>query len=797
MVVLISLHADPSIPPGLLEGGGTHSYVKELMLLLTREQIPHILLTRKSSASLPETEKTSQYGTIYRLKIHGDGPINKKLFYQLRNEIYIMADDIISQMRNEVTVIHSVYWNSGQLAMTLSQKYSIPYVHTVISNGKRRRNAGEEEPLPVRFAVEQEVYEKASYIFCITQSEKEDLIHLYDIDPSRLIIPGRPIPNEFLFPSHNTWGEPQYIDVAINHGNDKQVMKIMQSQTQRLEDNHWWLPIAFTYFGRIAYSKGIPTIVSAWLKLWVNYQTECPSLWLVGGTPSEIQEMRDMLKCQDTLFEQAEHSGKLIWWGYLNASGISALLLKSIAVVTHSKYEPGGRVIIEALSEGIPVLTTPNGFGVDCVEDWVNGFVIPYGKQEELYQRLQHFIWQPYLCNSLGIQAEQSAKVLLNFWDFYETHKEIWKMAQLALPVVPKPFEKKIIKNNYKPGIINIYSFPSRFMQKAELVRLVNNFLPCDEGTCIYRYNTDGFYDELLFENDGITYIAKHYVSTLNPDAIVDPFASVKAIAAHEHFTRELEYLRILQIDIKTTDESSCLLIHREMEQVDDDKLSLSQLLSIGKHTIEKSQDVLHNHFPDIRTQWLTLCRALESSDFQSIKMAVAAFRPLQVRSHKIYNAKLQLFRIKHAMHCIEVSQSKALLIIKLLEIVEVYLAYHDTSADYCIGGTAINQLCYVNGSTTEFVFSMSTKIGYGDPFHDIAAFLLSIMIKNTRHDIIKLYKNCIAETAYSEQEEHNILLWILLLLSSKLTDSIITNQELPSAYITVSSALITQLSNK
>lgn len=45
----------------------------------------------------------------------------------------------------------------------------------------------------------------------------------------------------------------------------------------------------------------------------------------------------------------------------------------------HSQYEPGGRVVLEALGAGLPVIATPFGFAREFVRDWVSGFIVDYG----------------------------------------------------------------------------------------------------------------------------------------------------------------------------------------------------------------------------------------------------------------------------------------------------------------------------------------------------------------------------------------------------------------------------------
>ena len=80
-------------------------------------------------------------------------------------------------------------------------------------------------------------------------------------------------------------------------------------------------------------------------------------------------------------------------------------------------------MVIEALSAGIPVISTKCGFGADYVHDWYNGFQVPYGNIDILYDILKLFVKQPYLSNYLGINARNYMQEVLNEWNFVALHK--------------------------------------------------------------------------------------------------------------------------------------------------------------------------------------------------------------------------------------------------------------------------------------------------------------------------------------------------------------------------------------
>lgn len=190
----------------------------------------------------------------------------------------------------------------------------------------------------------------------------------------------------------------------------------------------WWLQRAFVYVGRIHPDKGVATIVGAWRVLRSSCGDGCPPLWVVGGTPEEVEALRGSIPNPEALVRD-ERAGRIHWWGYLDPAGVSTVLLRALALVVHSRYEPGGRVVLEAMTEGVPVIATPHGFAATLVRDWCTGFLVEFGNKETLAQRMEHFVRQPLLRNALGGAARAAAAAALGAWNFLDTHLEVYRAA--------------------------------------------------------------------------------------------------------------------------------------------------------------------------------------------------------------------------------------------------------------------------------------------------------------------------------------------------------------------------------
>lgn len=210
-LTLISLHADPATPPGTGEGGGTHSYVRELMLGLPRRSWGLTVLTRWADPRLAERERLSPKVKIIRLRIGEVAPMDKRRLNDLHPTSLAEARSALAA-EPATDLLHSVYWNSGRVATDLSEELGVPFVHTVISNGWRRWQHGARDQPSERLEVERRVFASAFAVFCVSRQERSDLVEHYAVDPSKVIVVGRPVAHGFRHPCRDELGHPSRPD---------------------------------------------------------------------------------------------------------------------------------------------------------------------------------------------------------------------------------------------------------------------------------------------------------------------------------------------------------------------------------------------------------------------------------------------------------------------------------------------------------------------------------------------------------------------------------------------------------
>lgn len=519
-ILILSIHADSVLAPGYRDWGGTNVYMRELMSGLIKLKIPFIFVTRKVFPELPSIEKLSENAFIYRIVSGKAELIDKNILKNYHKKHFNQIVNIINDIGCKPSVIHSVYWNSGRLALDLAKLYDIKFVHSIISNNLGRIARGAEDYCIGRSQYEKDVFEKAYLILAVSKDEKNDLIKYYGIEQSKIIVAGQEVNNAFLFPCHDLNNFPQ---IYSNISSKCQENIASRENVLPEGSGNWWNYKAFTYMGRLSYNKGVPYIINAWYKIYQNYHNNCPPLWIIGGSLDEIEKLRKQLHI--TELESLEKEQKIIWWGYLDERGISTLLLKTMVVIMHSMYEPGGRVAVEAMSEGIPVITTNRGFGADYIHDWENGFCIEYGDVDTLRKRMEHFVRQPLLANTLGATAKMYAKDIIKEWDFLYAHCNAYIKAGF-------PHEKYIHNtdsnvnekcNHTRKRHINIYPYTNYELNDDLIISYLNGIL--DNISNIKELTELDSTSRLWeIEDDNKKYILKYFRTRLSLNTLYNPF---------------------------------------------------------------------------------------------------------------------------------------------------------------------------------------------------------------------------------------------------------------------------------
>lgn len=412
-VLLLALLGDPTLPAGIPSTGGFNQTLRELLTALAVYEIPICVITDISAYCSEPHKQISNHIELFRVPVtqleHTDQENLRFAQERILTDIFSALGGTIE----DIALIHSFYWISGHLAKCIHERYHIPYIHTPISLAYNKISTGCPPNCSFQVMCEPGFLQMADILLAITEQEAATLSQHYHVNANKIIVTGRSVDMVFHDPARDHNGQPKGIS-SLN------IPASVQS------DAPWWISGAYTYLGRIVPIKGPAEIILAWDKLYKRHSDKTPPLWLIGGTPEQIAEFRAGLISQLAELPMYEESNKIVWWGYLDQASISTLFLKTLALITHSRFEAGGRVILEAMCQGKPVIATPNGFAADYIQDWVNGFLVSYNDREFLIRRMEHFIYQPYLANTLGNVAKATFQQLEHDWNYVGTHMRIY-----------------------------------------------------------------------------------------------------------------------------------------------------------------------------------------------------------------------------------------------------------------------------------------------------------------------------------------------------------------------------------
>jgi glycosyltransferase involved in cell wall biosynthesis len=127
-------------------------------------------------------------------------------------------------------------------------------------------------------------------------------------------------------------------------------------------------------------------------------------LHLAGDGPDlEIcREAAEAIASRGSLLSVRIHGG-------LAHNDVADLLRNCDLLIMYSKTEATPRAIMEAMSSGLPVVTTDAGFCTDIVKDGVEGFVLGADPDREILGVLRCFVDVPALASRLGAAARTRA----------------------------------------------------------------------------------------------------------------------------------------------------------------------------------------------------------------------------------------------------------------------------------------------------------------------------------------------------------------------------------------------------
>lgn len=367
-ILFISDHGDPLAPLGGEQAGGQNKYVKELALALEAEGNQVDVITHWANPNDPQIETFGNFCRVIRIAAG-----QKK--YVSKNQMLPMLPAFYEEMAQTIDIasydlMHTHYWLSGLLGISIKKDYHLPWVHTSHSLGvAKARATGIADP--VRHSNERRILRSCDTIVATSESEKS-LIKGFVNQPSPIQV--------------------------IPIGTDENFQPCSEKRN-----------IATPYFafaGRLEKTKGIYTLINAFRNLVENQEIpDYTKLIIAGGDAKDVDTSKKLPR--DGSLKNAIHGleNRIEFIGAQSQEQLVTLFNNSVATVVPSYYESFGMVAVEAQACGRPVIASKVGGLNDVVKHMVTGLHTEKANAKSVANAMKTLLSNPSFADELGRKA--------------------------------------------------------------------------------------------------------------------------------------------------------------------------------------------------------------------------------------------------------------------------------------------------------------------------------------------------------------------------------------------------------
>jgi mannosylfructose-phosphate synthase len=404
---MLSVHGyfDPVPILGATDTGGQVTYVIELSKCLA-ELGPKVDIYTRRFGDRSEVEPVNDDVRVIRIRAGNDEFIRKEDLFPHLDEFTDNMAAYIDKNALAYELLHSHYWDAGYVAMNLSERMGVPFIHTAHSLGawKKEQMGGDPEEMERLFKFterihwENIIYRKATAQTVTTQDGMDNYKRLYDFESPDLVI------------------IPPGVDT-------KRFRPLEPGEKDRDLD----APAEFIFaLSRIDSNKGLDYLIRGFAK--IHDKTDA-DLVIGGGSknpkPHEIEVKRSLADLVESLGLQ----DRVTFTGYVPDELLDSYYRRAQVFVLPSKYEPFGMTVLEAMACGTPVIATRLGGIRHVLHDRKDSLLVDPSDADELGAALQAILTDRKLASSLasaGLELirstfswESIAKRTLEFYEQY------------------------------------------------------------------------------------------------------------------------------------------------------------------------------------------------------------------------------------------------------------------------------------------------------------------------------------------------------------------------------------------
>lgn len=379
-IALISEHATPLGIFGGVDSGGQNVYVGQLAKHLAAIGYRVDVFTRRDADHLPEVVEWQHGVRVIHVPAGLPIGIPKENLLPYMGEFTAFVLDWC-RCQDTYDLIHANFWMSALVAADIKRVLGIPFIVTFHALGRvRRLYQGTADQFPDdRFAIEDRVVQEADHIIAECPQDREDLVNLYQADPSRIsIIPCGFDMTEF-------W--------AIDKTRARLTLGLPPDEPLILQ------------LGRMVPRKGVDNVIRAFAHLQKDHSIAARLLVVGGEADSPDPQLTPEIGRLNAIAQELGVATRITFAGRRGREVLKYYYSAADVFVTTPWYEPFGITPIEAMACGTPVIGSNVGGVKFTVKEGETGYLVPPNDPEALADRLKHLLSNPQLRNLFGRQA--------------------------------------------------------------------------------------------------------------------------------------------------------------------------------------------------------------------------------------------------------------------------------------------------------------------------------------------------------------------------------------------------------
>lgn len=387
---IISYHTCPLSDIEGGEIGGMNVYVLELCKQLAAKGLMVDIFTRSQDKDNQRVVKVSDNLRVIHIVAGEEKKIDKKKLITHIPEFLINMCNFIDENKIVYDLAYSHYYLSGIIGLRIKERYNIPLFvtfHTLaLMKNLVARSESERENID-RIELELSLVRKADKIIATSTLDAKYIAALYDCPEDKIFV----------------------LNPGINLKVFKPQDKIKAKRIIGAKTNHKLI----LFVGRIEPLKAIDVLLYS-MKILTGDKSQIRlCLWILGGDanarfnkwPRELKRLDKLKKLLNistgVTFVGRKHQSELP--NYYNASEI---------VILPSHYESFGIVALEAMSCGVPVITTDTA-GIASLFDKKNSPLITSANNPlMLAQKIKHLLTNEKEYQKISHEVLKKAKKL-------------------------------------------------------------------------------------------------------------------------------------------------------------------------------------------------------------------------------------------------------------------------------------------------------------------------------------------------------------------------------------------------